>query len=321
VSVQYEKEVAVIALLIALPLLFVPIGGYYQWLLGYTYLLVLQGYVAWFLFYRVGQSFFGYAALLGMGAYVTGVAVHTYHWPMLAGMFVAVLATAAVSVAMFLATCRQRGFYMGLTSFLIVVLFQSVATASPILGKNGGIVVESAWRGIMEFGSFCVLISTAMVACIGVIFWIMRTETGKVFTLICENEELAKAVGIHTTEYKLMAYLVGGIIAGFGGALFINYIGIISPTDVSMEATMEIFFLPLIGGPATLYGPLLGGLIVIWLAETFRIVEYYLPIVIGMSYILVIGFAPEGVGHYIEICVKYVLRRQAKQRVTGSGHK
>ena len=213
-NVQYRKEISVLLLLLFLPLLFIPIGGYYQWLLGYTYLMVLQGYVAWFLVYKVGQSFFGYAALLGVGAYTTGVALNSYHWSMLPAALLAICVTAAISVAMFLATSRQKGFYMGLTSFLIVILFQSVAAASPILGKSWGISIETM-ESLVGFNTFYVLMSVATVACVGIIFWIMRTETGKVFSLICQNEELAKAVGIYTARYKIIAYLIGGIMSGF----------------------------------------------------------------------------------------------------------
>jgi branched-chain amino acid transport system permease protein len=270
--------------------------------------MVLQGYVAWFIFYKVGQPFFGYAALLGVGAYTTGVAVNTYHLPMFLATLLAISLTAAIAVGMYLATCRQKGFYMGLTSFLIVILFQSIVAASPILGKSWGITLKSGWEDILGFSNFYIITSIAIVTCVGIIFWIMRTETGKIFTLICENEELAKAVGIYTARYKIIAYLIGGIIAGFGGSLFINYIGIITPEDVSMMVTMKIFFLPLIGGPGYLFAPLLGGFIVIWLLEIFKFAEYYLPILIGISYILVIGFAPEGIGHYLVQFAKRIAR-------------
>jgi branched-chain amino acid transport system permease protein len=300
VNVPYKKkDVGLILLLLILPLLFLSIGGYYQWLFGYTYLFVLQGYIAWFLFYKVGQPFFGYGALLGAGAYTTAITLDVYHWSMLPAILLSVCIAAAMSVAMFLATSRHKGFYMGLTSFLLVVLFQKVVSASEISGKSWGIVIKGL-KDMMGFDTFYTLMSIAVVACVGIILWIMRTETGKVFTLISENEELTKAVGIYTKKYKFIAYLMVGIMAGFGGSLYVNYITVIAPEDVSMTVTMQIFFIPMIGSPALDYGPLLGAFIMIWLPELFQSIEYYLPILIGISYILVIGFLPEGVGRYLE---------------------
>jgi len=284
----------VILLLIVLPLVFFQIGGYYRWLLGYTYLFIIQAYVAWFLFFKVGQSFFAYATLLGISGYVTALLLDQYHWPIWLAMPLAICLTSIIAVVMYAVTSRQKGFYMGLTSFLMVVLFQKVASASPTLGKSWGINIGK----LAEFNIIYIVTVITTVISIGILFYVMRTDIGKIFVLIGENEELAKAVGLYTVRYKILAYLVGGIISGLGGALYVSYIGIITPEDVSMLVTMKIFFMPMIGGSSFLYGPIIGAFIIVWLVELFKLLEYYLPILIGISYILVIVFAREGVGYY-----------------------
>jgi len=295
---HYERIVTILILLV--PLLFVFKGGYLQEVTGYLYLFLIQGYAAWFLFFKSGQPFFGYSVTMAIGAYGTIVLTTIYHWPLFASMFVSSVLATIVAVAMFLCTSRARGFYVSMTSFLLAILFpRFIEALQPITGGRSGLYFSgiSAMIGYRTL-YLAIIIMTAVVTAF--FFWIIGTKTGLVLTLISKNDRLTQAVGINTFMYKILAYAITGFISGFGGCLYVNYTGFISSVDIEVFTTLYIFFIPLIGGSRVLYGPILGALFVILVPELLVPVERYFRIFFGLIFILVIVLLPEGLAPSIQ---------------------
>lgn len=295
---HYERIVTILILLV--PLLFVFKGGYLQEVTGYLYLFLIQGYAAWFLFFKSGQPFFGYSVTMAIGAYGTIVLTTIYHWPLFASMFVSSVLATIVAVAMFLCTSRARGFYVSMTSFLLAILFpRFIEALQPITGGRSGLYFSgiSAMIGYRTL-YLAIIILTAVVTAF--FFWIIGTKTGLVLTLISKNDRLTQAVGINTFMYKILAYAITGFISGFGGCLYVNYTGFVSSVDIEVFTTLYIFFIPLIGGSRVLYGPILGALFVILVPELLVPVERYFRIFFGLIFILVIVLLPEGLAPSIQ---------------------
>ncbi len=137
----------------------------------------------------------------------------------------------------------------------------------------------------------------------------MSTRTGRILTLISENDGLTQAVGINTFWYKAVAYAIAGLVSGFGGALYVNYTGFISSVDIEVFTTVYIFFIPLIGGNKVFYGPIFGALFVILIPELLVPVERYLRIFFGLIFILLIVFLPEGLAPSITWGIKRAFKR------------
>lgn len=302
------KEIATVAILL-IPLSFVLRGGYLQQVTGYLYLFLLQGYVAWFLLFRSGQFFFGYSVTMAMGAYGTIVLTEIYKWPLLASIMVGSGMATLISVGIFFGTCRARGFYVGMTSFLLALLFPLVVEGTrDISGGRSGIYFTGAGSQV-ETGVLYILIVFFTALIVAGLFAFMRTGAGNILTLISENDELTQTVGINTMKYKALAYAIAGFLSGFGGALYVIYNGFISSIDVEAFTTLYIYFIPLLGGRRVSYGPLIGALIVIMVPELLLSIERYLRIIMGMVFILVIVFLPEGVGPGMEMILKKILSR------------
>ncbi len=289
---RYEKTGTVLILL--LPSLFVFRGGYLQEVTGYVYLFLIQGYVAWFLFFKSGQPFFGYSVTMAMGAYGTIVLTEVFRWPLFASILISAALATVIAVTMFLSTSRARGFYVSMASFLLAILFPKLIEAlQPITGGRSGLYF-SGITALVGYKALYLLVIFLTAAIVAFFFWIMGTKTGKILTLISENDRLTQAVGINTRRYKILAYSIGGLISGFGGALYVNYTGFISSVDIEVFTTLYIFFIPLIGGSKVFYGPILGALFVILVPELLVPVERYLRIFFGLIFILVIVLLPEG---------------------------
>ncbi|NIO22343.1 MAG: hypothetical protein GTN76_16865, partial [Candidatus Aenigmarchaeota archaeon] len=249
---RYEQIATVLILL--LPLLFVLRGGYIQEVTGYVYLFLIQGYAAWFLFFKSGQPFFGYSVTMAIGAYGTIVLTEIYKWPLLASIFISAAMATMVGVVIFISTSRARGFYVSMASFLLAILFPNLIDAlQPITGGRSGLYF-SGITAIIGYKTLYILVIFLTAAITGLFFWIMGTKAGKILTLISENDQLTQAVGIDTLKYKIFAYTVAGFISGFGGALYVNYTGFVSSVDIEVFTTLYIFFIPLIGGSRVFYG-------------------------------------------------------------------
>lgn len=290
---RYEKIGTLLVLLV--PLLFALTGGYLQWVVGYLYLFLLQGYVAWFLFFRSGQPFFGYSVTMALGAYGTIILTEMFHWSLLASISVSAIMSALVGVIVFLFTSRAKGFYVSMASFLLAILFPKLIEAlQPITGGRSGLYFDGI-KAVISGNLFYVIIILSTVIVIALIFWLMGTKVGKILTLVSENDTLTQAVGINTFKYKILAYAVAGLLSGFGGALYVNYSGFISSIDIEVFTSLFIVFIPLIGGSRITYGPILGALFVILVPELLVPVERYLRIFFGVLFILVMILLPDGI--------------------------
>jgi branched-chain amino acid transport system permease protein len=303
---RFEKPATCIVLL--LPLLLALRGGYLQQVTGYVYLFLIQGYVAWFLYFKSGQPFFGYSVTMAIGAYGTIVMSVMFKWPLFLSIAVSASVATIVNVVIYFATSRAKGFYVSMASFLLAILFPKLIEAMQnITGGRSGLY----FSGISSYISINSLYVLVVLITVGIALFFslfMNTRTGRILTLISENDRLTQAVGINTRWYKVLAYAIAGLVSGFGGALYVNYTGFISSVDIEVFTTVYIFFIPLIGGNKNFYGPIFGALFVILIPELLVPVERYMRISFGLIFIIVIVFLPEGIAPWITRSVGRLLK-------------
>lgn len=281
---------------LGLSLTFILSGGYYKWLTGYVLLYLIQGYAAWFVFSKCGQPFYGYAVTMAVGAYATIVSSEVYGWPIWAGMLIGAILSSILAMGLFAATSRARGFYVGMVSFLLVILFPSLIEALPkITGGRSGMSFLGL-TGDIGFDGLLWLILGVTLLVMAALFWLLRTKVGQVLILIAENDDLAKAVGLNTFKYKLLAYCITGLISGIGGGLYVNYIGSISSVDLGVLTTIYITFIPIVGGTKVAFGPLLGTLFIRLIPEALAGIERYLSIIFGAAFVFVMLSFRGGIG-------------------------
>ncbi len=289
------KEIGTVVVLLV-PLLFLLGDPYLPYITSIIYLFIFQGYIAWFLLFRCGQFYFGYSVTMACGAYANIVLTEIFHWPLWLSGLTGCLLAMLVNVVVFFATIRAKGFYVGMASFLLCLLFPMIVEGlRPITGGRSGIFFDGLSSIIGEEALFVtiVLTTTALVAGL---FLFMRTKIGAILTLISENDDLTKTIGLNTTWYKALAYALAGFFSGLGGVLYVNFNGTISSVDVDAFTTVYIYFIPLLGGQAIPYGPLIGALIIKLTPELLTSAEQYLSIIMGLVFVLVIVFLPRGLG-------------------------
>ncbi len=252
-----------------------------------------------------GQYSFGHAAFFGTGAYVTAILQVHYGvdaWiGFAAGIAAGALAGAIIGALAFRAGLRSS--YFALVTLAFAEVLRILASVSPITGAGVGLLVKLDLRAqSFQFQSRAIfyLIILALLAASMVIAQLLeRSRFGAWLIAVRENEDAAMALGVDAFAIKLGAMVLSAAITAAAGCFYVQYFlfidsGIAYGTWISIEALLT----PIIGGVGTVFGALVGALVVKALGEGAKLVTGDVPgldlMIYGAVLILVIRFAPRG---------------------------
>ncbi len=301
----YFVVAASLVLAILLPL-FVPSA--YLYTIGLAYLFAVM-VVSWDLMVGyTGQVNLGHTTFVGLGAYIAAIlqvpARIGMHFEMhpLATIIIAGIATAAIGLGIGVITLRLKGYYFALvTAILPLVFMQTVYIWREALGGEEGfsIGMQNALAGSITGEYYAALI--ILVISVACMYAIVRSKIGYKFKAIRDSEELAESLGIDTTKYKVLAFVISSFFAGIAGAAVVHYRLTVSPELYGIPLMLLIILAAVIGGLGTIFGPLIGAL-TIYLAENWwlsGIMFTNIPIndeVILYALLIAVGIAlPKGV--------------------------
>jgi branched-chain amino acid transport system permease protein len=129
--------------------------------------------------------------------------------------------------------------------------------------------------------------------------WIMKriveSPLGRILVAIRENEVRAEAVGYHVPRFKLLAFVIGGAFSGLAGVLYAMLFGIVPLEAIGFVTSGNVVFATLIGGSGSLYGPVIGSFVFIWLSESMSTVWARWPLLLGVAFVIVVLFFRGGV--------------------------
>ena len=144
---------------------------------------------------------------------------------------------------------------------------------------------------------------------------VMESKLGYYFVAIREDQDAAESLGINTTFYKTISLCLSGVLTGVAGAFYMNYMGYIDPATVFplSEVSIAVVMVVMVGGAATFWGPIVGALIMVFLAEVIRSLPHIgaaHQTIFGIILILIIMFLPNGVvGDFGKLIKPFVGRR------------
>jgi branched-chain amino acid transport system permease protein len=253
-----------------------------------------------------GQYSFGHAAFFGTGAYVTAILQVRYGLNAWAGLVFGMAAGALVGAITGTLSFRSglRGSYFALVTLAFAEVLRIVASVAPITGAGVGTLVklDLRWEAF-QFQSrapFYWIILAFVAASLVIVKLMEESRFGAYLVAVRENEDAAKAVGIDVFRVKLAAMTLSAAMTAAGGCFYAQYFlfldaGIAYGPWISIEALLA----PIIGGIGTVYGPLLGALVVKTLGEATKLATGDAPgldlAIYGCVLILVVAFAPRGI--------------------------
>jgi branched-chain amino acid transport system permease protein len=246
-----------------------------------------------------GQVSFGHAAFFGVGAYAAGILYYQLGISAWWGIPVSIFFLTILSLVVGYICLRLRGAYFALATLALGEICR-VATENLTAftqGNMGIMLRERTW--VDKTWYFYVILLLAAGTYI-LIKAVMESKWGYYFVAIREDQDAAESLGIDTTFYKTISLCLSGVITGIAGAFFMNYMGYIDPGvvfplyDISITLVMVV----MVGGAATYWGPIVGAVIMVFLAEEIRSIPYIgaaHQTIFGVILILIILFLPNGI--------------------------
>ncbi|MGG5889614.1 branched-chain amino acid ABC transporter permease [Falsiroseomonas sp. HC035] len=250
-----------------------------------------------------GQYSFGHAAFFGTGAYLTAVLQVRYgvnaYVTFLAGIAVAALVGWVIGALSF--RSGLRGSYFALVTLAFAEVFRVLANAMPVTGGAAGILIPLDQRAAnFQFesrGWFYLAVLALVTLALLLTRALEKSRLGAQLVAVRENEEAARAVGVDVLRVKLSAITLSAGITGAAGGLYAQYFLYLDSTIAyGTWISVEALLAPIIGGAGTVFGPVIGAVILHTLAEFTRTLVGRIPgidlVIFGVLLILVVRFPP-----------------------------
>lgn len=145
-----------------------------------------------------------------------------------------------------------------------------------------------------------------------VMFFVNRinnSHIGRAMEAVLEDEDAAETLGVNLTRTKLLAFSIGGFIAGLGGGFYAHYALYIDSNDFGILRSVQILIYPLLGGISSLWGGVLGALLLTSLTEALRVARDFRMEIYGSIIILTMIFRPQG------LLSKYTISWKASRKI------
>lgn len=267
-----------------------------------------------------GQYSFGHAAFFGTGAYVTAVLQMRYGvnaWPAF-GLGIAAGALVGAIIGALTFRSGLKGSYFALVTLAFAEVLRIIASVAPITGAGvGTLLTLNLTPSALQFQSravfYWVILALVVIAMI-ITRMIEQSRFGAWLAAVRENEDAAKALGVDTFRVKLAAMTISAAITATAGCFYVQYFlfvdaGIAYGAWISVEALLA----PIIGGVGTVFGPLLGALVVKALGEIAKHVTGSAPgldlVIYGVVLVIVVWLSPNGIAGWVARGRNFIARR------------
>mgnify|MGYP000957581162 CR=1 FL=1 len=279
-----------------------------------------------------GQTSFGHAAYFGIGAYTSVILYYHYGITPWIGMLLGGIIASAIAAVISYPSFRLQGHYFAIATMafaeIIKQLFISWDYVEGATGISVPLVPRSAGFGqrllYLQFNDKLPWIYISLIMFAITIFicdYLENSKMGYYLKAIRESHEVAESIGINPTTYKLYAMIISAFISAIAGSIYAQYILYIDPFMIfSLDISMKIVLLTVLGGIGNIYGPFIGSAILIPLSEYTRIkiggsgtgIDL---MIYGLLIVLITTIQPRGVIGIIE----NIINKFSKKEKGGEG--
>jgi ABC-type branched-subunit amino acid transport system ATPase component/ABC-type branched-subunit amino acid transport system permease subunit len=268
-------------------------GSQYWVLVGFEILQLAAIAQAWSLLAgQGGVVSLATSAFVGAGTYGAGEIGQHAGWGFIPSIVFAGLVAAALALLVSVPMFRFRGLYFTIASLVFATGVALFVATNQVLGGNRGLVLSAAAPDFYTVYrvSFVVLVLSALV-----VWRLGSTRIGLGLKAIRDDEDVALRMGVPVFRTKLVGFVVGAFIMGVVGGIQAFRVGYIEPSGAfTINWTIDTVNAAIVGGPATLFGPMLGAAVAVIVAEALSSFAQVHLIVTGLILILVIRVAPAG---------------------------
>ncbi|WP_258358606.1 branched-chain amino acid ABC transporter permease [Moorella sulfitireducens] len=245
-----------------------------------------------------GYAAFGNGVFFGLGAYTTAVLMTRFGWSFFPAMIASCFLAATVAFLLGWPVLRLRGHYFAIATIGINMAVMEIVTYVGITGGGKGISLPLFPGDIVKQGLFFYYgMFILLIISVAITYWIANSRLGYGLRAIKTEPEAAEVMGVNTTLYKVLAWSISAAITGIAGSLNAYWLTFLEPLFVfDIMISVEAFVMVLLGGPATIFGPVIGAFFLKLLSELiwsqFTLIHMG---VLGLIIVVITLFLPSGI--------------------------
>lgn len=243
-----------------------------------------------------GQISFGQAGFLAIGAYAFGhLARIGVPWP--GALLGAGVVAGLFGVLVGFPSLRLKGPYLAIATMGFgIAVYQILANSELLSGGRMGLTIPKITTTFglpavtfnYYFNFFIALLFTLMS------YNIVSSYLGRAFIAIRDNDIAAEVIGVNLTQYKLLSFAISSFYTGIQGGLHALFIGFLEPNMFTFMESITLFVAVIIGGLASVEGSIMGAAFVILVPQVFSSYKELVPVVFGVTILIVLIFEPLG---------------------------
>lgn len=249
---------------------------------------------------EVGLYDLGHAGFYAIGAYTTAILNTRFGIPVLVLLPVSALAAGLFAFLVTSPVIHLRGDYLCIVTIGMGEIVRLALINNPFGltgGPNGVYDIQSPSLGFLTIDSglgFYFLVWVVVGLCIVGLRRLQRSRIGRAWNCIREDEVAAQASGIDVRSYKLLAFVLGAVLAGAAGNLYASKLMVVSPESFTFWESCLMFCIVLMGGMGSVPGVIIGAAVITFFPEIARSFAMYRMVVFGLAMILMMMFRPGG---------------------------
>jgi branched-chain amino acid transport system permease protein len=258
----------------------------------------------------VGLLSFGHAVYFGTGAYITGYAAKAWSLPPTLAIVLGGFAAAALALPFGWLAIRRAGIYFAMITLALAQMMYFFFVQAPFTGGEDGIqgIPRGTLFGVWDLGHDLTLYWVVAAIFLGgflLIHRIVHSPFGQVLKAIRDNEPRAISLGYRTDDYKLMAFVLSGALAGIAGGTKSLVFNMATLTDAHWAMSGEVVLMSLVGGLGTVFGPVAGAAVIITMQNYLAEYGSWVTVIQGVIFIACVLAFRRGVvgevGHALKV--------------------
>jgi branched-chain amino acid transport system permease protein len=239
----------------------------------------------------VGLLSFGHAMFLGTAGYVCAHAAKMWGFPPELAILAGAAASGALGLVTGLLAIRRQGIYFAMITLALAQMVFFFYLQAPFTHGEDGIqaVPRGKLFGFLDLANVWNMYGTVFVIFVAGFLLVYRTihsPFGQVLKAIRENEARAVSLGYDTDRYKLMAFVLSATLSGVAGAMNALVFQLAALNSVHWSMSGEVVLMNLVGGLGTIFGPVVGALVVLAMENYLATLGFWVTIVQGAIFVV-----------------------------------
>ena len=251
-----------------------------------------------------GQLSFGHVVFFGAGAYASTILQLRFGMNPWLGLPASAIAGGIVGGIIGFLSFRAglKGSYFALITLAFAEVLRILVNSVEFTGGGLGLLIPAKigadnFQFSERIGFYFVILSLTVLS-VAIAVWLKHSRFGAQLAAIRENEDAAMALGINVFNEKVKVMVLSGALCGIGGSFFAQYFLYIDPTIVfGVDKSVEMLLVSMIGGAGTVYGPLIGAVLLAGVSDATRVltnVQGLSLVLYGTLLVIIIAFLPNG---------------------------